>query len=72
MGKGSDPSGPTIIEIDKEKVDELDIEIPVLSPSIIREYKNLEELNVQEFDFTPVELKEFTAEEQKYSTTRYS
>ncbi len=65
MGKGSDPSGPTIIEIDKEKVDELDIEIPVLSPSIIREYKNLEELNVQEFEFTPVELKEFTPEEQK-------
>ena len=42
MGKGSDPSGPTIIEIDKEKdLEKLDIEIPVLSPSIIREYKNL-------------------------------
>jgi len=65
MGKGSDPSGPTIIEIDKEKVDELDIEIPVLSPSIIRDYKNLEELDIQEFEFTHVELKEFTPEEQK-------
>jgi len=66
MGKGSDPSGPTIIEIDKEKdLEKLDIEIPVLSPSIIREYKNLEELNVQEFKFTPVELKEFSPEEQK-------
>ena len=38
MGSGSDPSGPTIIEVDKEKADELDIEIPVLSPSIIREF----------------------------------
>tara|TARA_B100000686_G_scaffold179085_1_gene186028 strand:+ start:9 stop:1109 length:1101 start_codon:yes stop_codon:yes gene_type:complete len=66
MGKGSDPSGPTIIEIDKEKdLEKLDIEIPVLSPSIIREYKNLEELNVQEFEFIPVELKEFSPEEQK-------
>ncbi len=66
MGKGSDPSGPTIIEIDKEKdLEKLDIEIPVLSPSIIREYKNLEELDVQEFKFTPIELKEFTPEEQK-------
>jgi type III restriction enzyme len=66
MGKGSDPSGPTIIEIDKEKdLEKLDIEIPVLSPSIIRDYKNLEELNVQEFKFTPVELKEFSPEEQK-------
>ena len=42
MGKGSDPSGPTIIEIDKNKdLEKLDIEIPVLSPSIIREYKRL-------------------------------
>ena len=66
MGKGSDPSGPTIIEIDKEKdLEKLDIEIPVLSPSIIREFKNLEELNVQEFKFTPIELKEFSPEEQK-------
>ncbi len=66
MGKGSDPSGPTIIEIDKEKdLEKLDIEIPILSPSIIREYKNLEELNVQEFEFTHVELKEFSPEDQK-------
>ena len=35
MGKNSEPSGPTIIEIDKEKdVEKLDIEIPILSPSI--------------------------------------
>jgi len=66
MGKGSEPSGPTIIEIDKEKnLEKLDIEIPVLSPSIIREYKNLEELNVEEFEYTPIELKEFSKEEQK-------
>ncbi len=66
MGSGSDPSGPTIIEIDKEKdLEKLDIEIPILSPSIIREYKNLEELNVEEFEFTPVELKEFSPEDQK-------
>ena len=51
MGKDSEPSGPTIIEIDKKKnIDELDIEIPVLSPRISREYKNLEELNVSEFE----------------------
>ena len=52
MGKDSVSSGPTIIEIDKEKnIDNLDIEIPVLSPSIIREYKNLEELDVKNFKF---------------------
>ena len=66
MGKGSDPSGPTIIEIDKNKdLEKLDIEIPVLSPSIIREYKNLEELDVNNFEFTPLELKTFSPEEQK-------
>ena len=66
MGKGAEPAGSTIIEIDKEKdLDKLDIEIPVLSPSIIREYKNLEELNVDNFEFNPAELKEFSPEEQK-------
>ena len=66
MGKGSEPAGSTIIEIDKEKdLDKLDIEIPVLSPSIIREYKNLEELNVNNFEFNTAELKEFSPEEQK-------
>jgi type III restriction enzyme len=66
MGAGSDPSGPTIIEIDKEKnIDNLDIDIPVLSPSIIREYTNLDALDVEKFDFKPVKLKKFTPEEQK-------
>ena len=32
---------------------------------IIREYKNLEELNVENFKFDPVDLKAFTPEEQK-------
>lgn len=66
MGKDSVSSGPTIIEIDKEKnIDDLDIEIPVLSPSIIREYKNLEELDVKNFKFDSVKIKEFSPEEQK-------
>ena len=65
MGKDS-ASGPTIIEIDKEKnIDKLDIEIPILSPSIIREYKNLEELNVENFKFEAIRLKKFSPEEQK-------
>ena len=66
MGKGSEPAGPTIIEIDKKKnIEDLDIDIPVLSPRISREYKNLEELNVDSFKFESVKLKEFSAEEQK-------
>jgi type III restriction enzyme len=67
MGKDSDPSGPTIIEIDKKKnIDELDIEIPILSPRILREYKNLEELDVESFKFESVKIKEFSEEDQKH------
>jgi type III restriction enzyme len=66
MGVSSEPSGPTIIEIDKEKdIDKLDIEIPILSPSIIREYKNLEALDVDSFKFNCIKEKKFTPEEQK-------
>ena len=66
MGRDSEPSGPTIIEIDKKKnIEELDIEIPVLSPRISREYKNLEELDVSEFKFDSAKIKKFTEEEQK-------
>ena len=66
MGKNSEPSGPTIIEIDKKKnIQELDIEIPVLSSRILREYKNLEDLNVEKFEFNTIKIKEFTTEEQK-------
>ena len=66
MGKNSEPSGPTIIEVDKKKnIEELDIEIPVLSSRISREYKNLDNLDVDSFKFETVKLKEFTPEEQK-------
>jgi type III restriction enzyme len=66
MSKDSTPAGPTIIEIDKEKdLEKLDIELPILSPRIIREYKNLENLDVDNFKFKPIELKEYSAAEQK-------
>ena len=66
MGKDSEPSGPTIIEIDKKKnIHELDIEIPVLSPRISREYKNLEELDVNKFEFDSIKLKNFSPEDKK-------
>ena len=64
MGKGSQPSGPTVIEIDKDK-EKLDIEIPILSSTIRREYKNLDLLDIDKFEFNQVKLKQFTPEEQK-------
>jgi len=66
MGKHSEPAGPTIIEIDPSKnLDELDIEIPILSPRIHREYKNLEDLDIEKFEFESVKLKKFSKDDQK-------
>jgi type III restriction enzyme len=66
MGKGSEASGPTIIEVDKTKdIKDLDIEIPVLTNRIQRDYKNLDLLDPDTFEFKRFTIHEFTAEEQK-------
>lgn len=69
MGEGTPPASPLVIEIDKENtakdLDKLNIEIPVLSPRIVREYKNLTKLSVHEFIEKPLEYKTFSDEEQR-------
>lgn len=53
MGSGTPPKSPVVVEIDsannKKDVDKLDIEIPILSSRIHREWKNLSELDVKTF-----------------------
>ena len=50
MGEGTGPKTPLVVEIDKENekkdIEALDIEIPVLTPRVYREYKNLGGLDV--------------------------
>ncbi len=50
MGEGTEPKTPLVVEVDKENekkdIDALDIEIPVLTPRVYREYKNLGDLDV--------------------------
>jgi type III restriction enzyme len=69
MGEGTNPKTPIIIEIDnenkKKEIDMLDIEIPVLSPRIYREYKNLEELYPAAFGTNRIEYKQFTEAEKR-------
>lgn len=69
MGEGTGAKAPIIIEVDKENkkkdVDRLDIEVPVLSPRIYREYKNLEELNPAVFDSRKVIYQQFSEEEKR-------
>src|SRR3990172_544955 len=50
MGEGTQAKTPLVVEVDKENekkdIDALDIEIPVLTPRVYREYRNLGGLDV--------------------------
>jgi len=69
MGQGTPPKTPLIIDVDhsdkNKDIEALDIEIPVLTPRIYREYKKLIDLNVQEMKFKPLVYKQFNEEEQR-------
>ncbi len=69
MDRNSNPITPIVIEIDsanpKKDVEKLDIELPILTPRIQREYKNLNDLDIDDFRHAKVKLKEFSAEEKK-------
>jgi type III restriction enzyme len=69
MGEGTKPKTPLIVEVDDENtqkdIDALDIEIPVLTPRVYREYKNLADLEPGGFSFQPVAYQEFSQEEQR-------
>ncbi len=69
MGEGTEPNAPLLIEIDekniKKDIQKLDIEIPILSPRICREYKKLSELNPSQFSHKKIEIKQFSEEEKK-------
>jgi len=69
MGGGTGPTAPIVVEVDRENlakdIEGLDIEIPVLSPRIYREYKNLSELNPSGFGNTKLALKNYTEEEKR-------
>lgn len=69
MGTGSKPIAPTVIEVDRENpnkdIEKLDIEIPVMTPRIEREYKNLADLDVTKFNNKRVAVKTFSEEEKR-------
>ena len=69
MGIGVDPITPIVIEVDnqniKKDIPSLDIELPILTPRIQREYKNLGELDVSNFGHKKISLKEFSEKEKK-------
>src|SRR3990167_3937509 len=69
MGTDTKPIAPMVIEVDKDNpkkdIEKLDIEIPVMSPRIQREYKNLAELDVSKFGNKKVKVKIFSEEEKR-------
>ena len=69
MGKGSKGKSPVIVEVDKENpnkdLDALDIPIPIMSPRIYREFKNLELIDVGQFRNEKIVRRKFDSEELK-------
>jgi len=69
MGEGTAPKTPLVVEVDKENpkkdIDALDIEIPVLTPRLYREYKNLSDLDVGAQGHQRVLYLQFSEEEQR-------
>jgi type III restriction enzyme len=69
MGEGTGPKAPLVVEVDEENankdIEALDIEIPVLTPRIYREYKNLADLNVTALGNTKVPYQSFTEDQQR-------
>ncbi len=69
MGEGTGPKTPLVVEIDKENgkkdIEALDIEIPVMTPRVYREYKNLADLNVGALGAGKVAYQSFSEEEQR-------
>lgn len=69
MGEGTQPKTPVIIEVDQENekkdLEALDIAIPVLTPRVYREYKNLRNLDAAAQGYQSVAYQEFTEEQQR-------
>ena len=69
MGEGTKPKTPLVVEIDKENekkdLDALDIAIPVLTPRVYREYKNLANLEVGKLGHNKVHYQQFSEEQQR-------
>ncbi|MBE3119644.1 MAG: DEAD/DEAH box helicase family protein, partial [Candidatus Atribacteria bacterium] len=69
MGEGTQAKTPLVVEVDQDNVkkdlDALDIEIPVLTPRVYREYKHLGALDVSALGHQHVLYLQFSEEQQR-------
>lgn len=67
MGENTKPIAPKVVQIDNENtkkdIEKLDIEIPVLTPRLKKEYKRISELKLEEFEFKKISINKYTKEE---------
>ncbi|MDH5543772.1 MAG: DEAD/DEAH box helicase family protein [Nitrospinota bacterium] len=69
MGEGTQANAPIVVEVDKENVkkdiEKLDIEIPIMTPRVYREYKNLSDMDESNFGNAKVVYQNFSEKEQR-------
>jgi type III restriction enzyme len=69
MGEKTDPKAPLIIEVDHKNplknINELDIELPILTPSVYRDYKSLSNLNITSFQYEKLKIIHFSPDNLK-------
>jgi type III restriction enzyme len=69
MGEGTEAKTPLVVEIDKDNekknIEALDIKIPIMTPRVYREYKNLADLEVGASGNVKVAYRSFSEEEQR-------
>ncbi len=70
MGEGTAPKAPLVVEVEdsehtQKDLAALEIEIPVLTPRIYREYKNLNLLEPAKFGHDKIAIQEFSEEQQR-------
>lgn len=67
MGKNTPPKGPMLVQIDAAKKNRQDLEImlPLLTPRMHRDWKNLNDLKVEDLKFPKEPLRNFSEEEQQ-------
>ncbi len=69
MGERTPGAGPMVVEVDRDNpdkdIDTLDIELPILTRRIEREYKNLDQLDPASMDHVKITLKSFSPEAQR-------
>lgn len=76
MNQETDPIAPLVIEVDHcneaKNIDELDIEIPVLTPRIYRKYQNLNSLDVSSVLNDRIVLKAYSDVEKREIVFNYT